>query len=100
MKYKSTITQTNTMLADAQSKNMSSEVQASRTIQRLKMDIEHKELEIMRVNTDIDWANDRIKKLEQGLQQATVELKARTELNEKWEVKTGELQQKIEDLEK
>jgi chromosome segregation ATPase len=91
---------TSTKLADSQAQNMKSEVQASRTIQRLRVDIEQKELEIMRVNSDIDWANDRIQKLEGALQQATTELKARSELVERFEGKVGELQQKIDDLER
>lgn len=87
-------------LAEAQAQNMTNEVQASRTIQRLRVDIDHKEMEIMRVNSDIDWANERIMKLEQALQQATIELKARSELVERSEGKLGEYQQKVEDLER
>jgi peptidoglycan hydrolase CwlO-like protein len=79
---------------------MTSEVQASRLIQRLRVDIENKEMEIMRVNSDIDWANDRIQKLEQALQQGTTELKVRSELVERSEGKIGEYQQKIDDLER
>lgn len=92
--------QTFTKLQQAQQQNMTSEVQASRKIQRLKVDIETKEMEIMRVNSDIDWANDRIGKLETSLLQATTELKARSELLDKNEVKIGELQQKIDDMER
>jgi chromosome segregation ATPase len=85
---------------ESQQQNMTSEVQASRIIQRLKLDIENKEMEIMRVNSDIDWANDRISKLEGALNQATTELKIRSELVEKSENKLGEFQQKVEDLER
>jgi len=92
--------QTATKLQQAQQQNMSSEVQAGRKIQRLKVDIETREMEILRVNSDIDWANDRISKLETSLMQATNELKARSELLDKNENKIGELQQKIDDMER
>ena len=88
------------MLAQSQASTMSADVQASRTIEKLKVDIETKEMEVMRVNSDIDWANDRIQKLEGGLEKATLELKARSELVEKWETKTMELSKKVDDLEK
>lgn len=48
----------------------------------------------------LEWANERISKLEQALQQATAELKARAELSTKWEVKEGEMQKRLDDLEK
>lgn len=99
-KLKQQLAQTHAMLADAQAKNMSSEVQANHTISKLKVEIENKEVEILRVNSDLEWANDRIAKLENALQQATMELKARAELNEKWEGKAGEMTKRIEDLEK
>jgi hypothetical protein len=46
------------------------------------------------------WAHERISKLETALQKATQDLKVREEMSEKWESKTGELQQKIIDLER
>jgi chromosome segregation ATPase len=100
LQLKAQLNSASTKLADAQAQNMTSEVQASRLIQRLRVDIENKEMEIMRVNSDIDWANDRIQKLEQALQQGTTELKVRSELVERSEGKIGEYQQKIDDLER
>lgn len=100
LKLKLELQQTATKLQQAQQQNMSSEVQAGRKIQRLKVDIETREMEILRVNSDIDWANDRISKLETSLMQATNELKARSELLDKNENKIGELQQKIDDMER
>lgn len=99
-KLKSQLKETTTMLAQSQAATMSGEVQATRTIRRLKVDIETKDMEVMRVNSDIDWANDRIQKLEGALEKATGELKARSELVEKWETKTSELAKKVDDLEK
>lgn len=100
LKLKTELQQTASKLQMSHQQNMTSEVQASRKIQRLKVDIESKEMEIMRVNSDIDWANDRISKLESSLSQATNELKARSELLDKNENKIGELQQKIDDMER
>ncbi|RYY84116.1 hypothetical protein EON63_09835 [archaeon] len=51
-------------------------------------------------HTRLEWANERISKLELALQQATAELKARAELAVKWEVKEGEMQKRLDDLEK
>ncbi len=94
------LTETGTLLSQAQAQNMAGEVQASRTIQKLRLDIENKDIEVLRINSDIEWANERIQKLEQALDKATTELKARSDLVEKWETKTVELSKKIEDLEK
>jgi hypothetical protein len=100
LRLRAQLTETGTMLQQAQAQNLSGEVQASRTIQKLKADVEHKELEVMRIGSDIDWSNERIQKLEQALEKATLELKARSDLVEKWEIKTVEQSKKIEDLEK
>jgi hypothetical protein len=54
----------------------------------------------LKQKNDILWANDRISKLETALQKATHDLKLKEEMSEKWESKTGELQQKIIDLER
>jgi archaellum component FlaC len=100
MKLRVQLTDTGTLLSQAQAQNMAGEVQASRTIQKLKHDLENKDIEMLRINSDIEWANERIQKLEQALDKATLELKARSDLVEKWETKTVELSKKIEDLEK
>lgn len=99
-KLKMSLSQTNAMLAEAQAKNMSSEVAASHTIQKLKVEIDSKEMEVLHVNSDLEWANERISKLEGALQQATAELRARAELADKWEMRSGEMSKRIDDLEK
>ena len=88
------------MLEEARAKNMTSEVQATHNIQKLKTELETKDIEVLRIKSDLEWANDRIAKLESALQQASFELKARAELAEKWEIKSGEMQKKLDDLEK
>ena len=56
--------------------------------------------QVLKQKNDILWAHERISKLETALQKATQDLKVREEMSEKWESKTGELQQKIIDLER
>lgn len=55
---------------------------------------------MLKQKNEILWANERIAKLESALQKATHDLKLKEEMSEKWESKTGELQQKIIDLER
>jgi hypothetical protein len=55
---------------------------------------------VLKLRTAVDWSHNRILELEQALQRATAELGIRTEMSEKWELKTGEMQQKIIELEK
>lgn len=88
------------MLAKIQSQSLSNEVQATRTIQKLNSEIDNKEVEVLRLKSDIEWANERIMKLEFNLQQATTELNQKNEITSQWESKTGEMQQKIIELER
>jgi WD40 repeat protein len=87
-------------LQSMQSAAMSNEVHHTRVIAKFEADKKHLEIEILRVNNDIDWANDRIAKLEEALSNATNELKIRSELVDRAETKASEVGKKAEDLEK
>jgi len=75
---------------------------ASLTIEthKLKMEITKKDSEVMKLNGSIGWANARISKLEAALNEATTLLQKKTEICDDWELKTGEKQQTIVDLER
>jgi hypothetical protein len=79
---------------------LTSEVQANRELGKLQLAIEEKDNDVLKLRTAVDWSHNRILELEQALQRATAELGIRTEMSEKWELKTGEMQQKIIELEK
>jgi len=87
-------------LEKAQGKLLTGEVQARSEASKLKASIEEREDDVLKLRSTVDWSHNRILELEQGLQQATAELGVRTEMSEKWELKTGEMQQKIIELEK
>ena len=59
-----------------------------------------KEDHLLRMKNNLDWAEGRAERLEVALQQATSELKKRTEMYEKWEFKAGDQQQQISEMEK
>jgi len=75
---------------------------ASLTIEthKLKMEITKKDSEVMKLNGSIGWANARISKLEAALNEATTLLQKKTEVCDDWELKAGENQQTIVDLER
>ena len=66
----------------------------------IKLYILFHSFQVLKQKNDILWAHERISKLDTALQKATQDLKLREEMSEKWESKTGELQQKIIDLER
>lgn len=67
---------------------------------KLQLTIEEKETDVLKLRNALDWSQTRIVELEQALSKSTAELGVRTEMSEKWELKTGEMQQKIIELEK
>ena len=69
-------------------------------LQRLRQDLNARDELAMKLSTDLDWARNRIESLENALHQATREIKTRTESSEKWELKAGNQQQQINELEK
>jgi hypothetical protein len=75
---------------------------ATLTIQngKMKHTISTKEDDILRLESDLGWANDRIRKLEQALQEAATDMTKKTEISERWEFKAGEAQQQVSELER
>lgn len=75
---------------------------ATLTIQngKLKHIISTKEDDLMRLQSDLGWANDRIKNLELAVHEAAVNMKKERELSERWEFKAGEALQQISELER
>eukprot|EP01033_Poteriospumella_lacustris_P009178 gene9178-6604_t len=100
LRMKKQLEDTQDRLQVMQASTMSNEVHHGRVIAKFEADKKHMELEILRVNNDIDWANDRIAKLEEALANATNELRIRSELVERAEVKASEATKKADDLEK
>lgn len=67
---------------------------------KLKHTVNAKEDDILRLQSDLGWANDRIKKLETAVLEAAVDMKKKADLAERWEFKVGETQQQISELER
>lgn len=67
---------------------------------QLSNEVAAKEDHLLRMKNDLDWAQGRADRLELALQQATFELKKRTEMYEKWEFKAGDQQQQISEMER
>lgn len=99
-RMKEELEKTTKALKEAQQHKLTDLAQTHIREQKLQADINNKEIEIMTLKADVDWANNRILNLENSLQQATAELKLRSNDSERWEYKSGELQQKIVDLER
>ena len=97
---KQDLTNTKKELSAAQAAVLTGEVHLSRESQKLMAIIDEKESNLLKLQSNVDWAHGRIIDLEQALQKATAELVIRTEMSEKWELKTGTAQQKIIELEK
>jgi hypothetical protein len=99
-KLKEDLAATAKQLEKAQAHVLTGEVQANREVSKLQLTIEEKENDLLKLRSAVDWSQNRILELEQALGKATMELGVRTEMSEKWELKTGEMQQKIIELEK
>jgi hypothetical protein len=87
-------------LTDAQRRNLEDGAKANSEYQKLQLQIASKEDEVLKLRGDLDWAKGRIMQLEGTLQDASVELRKRTEAYEKWEYKAGDQQQQILELER
>ena len=69
-------------------------------LQKSKMEAGNNEDDAIRLGADLGWANERIKKLESGLHDATTNLNLIQEQSNKWEFKCGEQAQQLKDLER
>ena len=68
-------------------------------LQKSKAESGKMEDDAIRLGADLGWANERIKKLEKGLNEATGNLTLAQEQANKWEFKYGEQAQQLHDLE-
>jgi WD40 repeat protein len=84
----------------AAQKGLSEIAQLTIEVQKGKHAIGKKEDELMRMSSDIGWANERIKKLETALSESATNLQRQTETAQKWEYRCGEQSQLVHDLER
>ena len=85
---------------DAKAEGIEKIVMANLNVKQLVSDVATKEDQVLRLKSDLEWSEGRITNLESALQQATSELKKRTEMYEKWEFKAGDQQQQISEMER
>jgi hypothetical protein len=69
-------------------------------VQKGRHEISTREDDLLRVSSDLGWANERIKKLEVALQESAAGLLRQTEVAERWEFRSGEQTQQLHDLER
>ena len=69
-------------------------------IQKKDFVINKKEDDVLKMQADLGWANERIKKLETALAEASTAITKKVDLADHWEFKVGEQQQQIVNLEK
>lgn len=100
VRLKQQMTDAQQLVQHMQTQSMASEVHHGRVVAKYEADKRKAELDLLKVSNDVDWANDRIAKLEDALANATNELKLRSELVEKAEVKASECSKRADDLEK
>jgi hypothetical protein len=100
IKLKSQIKDLTSDLEITQRKVLEIEAKSASEVHELNFLVSNKENEIMRLTSDVDWANGRIKTLESTMNTSTSELKKRTDVSEKWEYKAGEQQMQINELER
>jgi len=93
------LTQTN-LVEEVQTRSRTEVNQLRRTISLMKDDVEKKDMELLSMQTDLDWARERINRLESGLNSASNDLKLKIETAERWEFKSGDQQQQIIELER
>lgn len=87
-------------LNQAKKEEITKETASNRLSSQLTMEVAAKDDHLLRLKNDLDWAEGRVERLEGALQQATLELKKRTDLYEKWEYKAGDQQQQISEMER
>lgn len=71
-----------------------------RNVQLLTKQLNDKDMALLSVQSDLEWARERISRLDAALQQASSELKLRMDTAERWEFKAGDQQQQISELER
>jgi chromosome segregation ATPase len=79
---------------------LTGEVQSNRDVKKLQGSIQEIEADVERLRAAVDWSQGRIGELEGAMSTANAELDVRTQMSDKWEQKTREMQVKIVELEK
>jgi uncharacterized coiled-coil DUF342 family protein len=87
-------------LEDIHNQNLADQAKYNAKIYNLTLEVDNKEMEVLKQKNEVAWANEKIVKLETALQTALQDLKTRGEFSDQWESKAGELHQKIIDLER
>jgi chromosome segregation ATPase len=80
--------------------NKSIQLKMARDVRTLHDDIANREIELSKVKGELDWSREKVARLEDALQSATVEISRRSEECSRWEYKAGEQQQHLSELEK
>jgi hypothetical protein len=71
-----------------------------RDLRTAQEEITSKEMQLAAVKGDLEWANEKVFRLEEALQSATLEITRRSDECSKWEYKAGEQQQYLSELER
>ena len=99
-KLKGDITAKGVMVEDAVTRGRTEVNTLRRNITLLKTEMNDKDMQLLTMQGDLEWARNRISVLETSLNQASNELKLRIDTAERWEFKSGDQQQQILELER
>jgi len=70
-----------------------------RALTEARMESDSKDKELLQMKGKVDWANDRVSRMEEALERATAEIsKTRTDAG-RWELRAGEKSQQVNELE-
>ena len=100
MAHKKEIAALSQKLEESKLEEVKRETVTNRSASQWSNEMAAKEDHLLRMKNNLDWAEGRAERLEVALQQATSELKKRTEMYEKWEFKAGDQQHQISEMEK
>lgn len=87
-------------LEEAKLEETKKETASNRRTSQLSAEVAMREDNLLRLQTDLDWSQGRVEKLELALQQATAELTCRAERYEKSEVRSSDQTQQIFETER
>ena len=90
MAHKKEIAALSQKLEESKLEEVKRETVTNRSASQWSNEMAAKEDHLLRMKNNLDWAEGRAERLEVALQQATSELKKRTEMYEKWEFKAGD----------
>ena len=76
------------------------ETKTLRQMQLLKQDMQAKDMEVLNTAQELERMKDRAQRLENALQNAMTENQRKQEAAARWEFKSGEQQQQLNELER